>query len=256
MQFSSRAPFTCKADYLNPKLWRMLFDIVKFTNYLMKRPEVKEGTTAEWVKEAHFAPEFYRHYFIPFVSILWTVPYEDVMKLPATQFLRCLCTHAQSLYVSPLQVALGAFGQRVEGPRHKWWYMGSAYKPAFLKIFEESGLGTVHLNSKVKSVSQGSGPKTVTFTDGSTKEFDHVILACHPDASLNIIPWSKGCKNLEVATTCFWFDRTFLIFVHYRNTSSTNRLSTCTGTSITCRRARSSGQAGTSVSCRTTATFW
>ena len=95
MQFSSRAPFAKMSDYTNPKLWGMLLDIFKFTTYLMKRPEVRDQTTAEWVKEGHFAPEFYRHYFIPFVSILWTVPYEDVMKLPATQFLRCLCVHAQ-----------------------------------------------------------------------------------------------------------------------------------------------------------------
>lgn len=106
MNFSSRTPFVKFTDVFNLKLWRLVVDIYRFTVHLISRLPMKEKqSTEDWKAMGLYSDMFYRTYFFPFVAILWTIPYQDVMSLPATQFLRCLKTHAQSLYIPLWQVS-------------------------------------------------------------------------------------------------------------------------------------------------------
>ena len=61
-----------------------------------------------------------------------------------------------------MQVVLGTFKMRVEGPKHLWWYIGSKYKAAFQKVFSDMG-GVIRCNARVKSVERGG--KQVTEDD-------------------------------------------------------------------------------------------
>jgi predicted NAD/FAD-binding protein len=195
VQFSSRRPFNGIGGLFDRRIWRILFDIYNFTWELMTMP-VKAGyTTREWAAKGKYSPEFFRHYYLAFCAILWTVPKEDVLNLPATQFLRCLKTHSNSLYIPLWQVILGALGRRTDRPRHQWWYIGSAYIEPFLKFFTEEHKGTVRYNAEVKTVEKGG--KAVVLASGERIECDHVVLATHADESASFIPWSKaGVESL------------------------------------------------------------
>ncbi|TMW67456.1 hypothetical protein Poli38472_011076 [Pythium oligandrum] len=194
VQFSSRRPFKGIGGLFDRRIWRILVDIYHFTWELMNMP-VKSGlTTREWSKLGQYSPEFFRHYFLAFCAILWTIPKHDVLDLPATQFLRCLKTHSNSLYIPLWQVILGALGRRTDRPRHQWWYIGSAYIEPFLKFFTEHN-GTVRYNAEVKTVEKGG--KAVILSTGERIECDHVVLATHADESASMIPWSEeGVKSL------------------------------------------------------------
>uniref|UniRef100_K3WVN7 Amine oxidase domain-containing protein n=1 Tax=Globisporangium ultimum (strain ATCC 200006 / CBS 805.95 / DAOM BR144) TaxID=431595 RepID=K3WVN7_GLOUD len=195
VQFSSRAPFAGLAGLFDRRVWRILIDIYKFTMELMTMPVKTDMTTREWAAQGKYSAEFFRHYYLAFVSILWTVPKHDVLDLPATQFLRCLKTHSNSLYIPLWQVVLGALGRRTDRPKHLWWYIGSAYIEPFLKFFTEEKNGTVRYNAGVKLVEKGG--KAVILESGERIECDHVVLATHADESAAMIPWSeKGVESL------------------------------------------------------------
>lgn len=208
-QFSSRRPFKGLAGVFDRTTWRILIDIYKFTmELLVALPEKDTITTEEWAKTSGYSPEFFRHYFLAFVAILWTVPKDDVMKLPVTQFLRCLKTHANSLYLPLWQVVLGALGRRTDRPKQLWYYIGSAYLEPFLKFFTEENNGTVRCNAGVKLVEQGG--KAVILESGERIECDHVVLATHAETSAAMIPWSEaGAKSLEK----YYFHKC-MMFVH------------------------------------------
>ncbi|GLE00107.1 hypothetical protein PINS_up008834 [Pythium insidiosum] len=190
VQFSSRRPFNGIKGLFDRRIWRILVDIYHFTWELMHMP-VKSGvTTREWAKLGKYSPEFFRHYFLAFCAILWTIPKRDVLDLPATQFLRCLKTHSNSLYIPLWQVILGALGRRTDRPKHLWWYIGSAYIAPFLKFFTEEHNGTVRYNADVKLVEKGG--KAVVLASGERIECDHVVLATHADESAAMIPWSEA----------------------------------------------------------------
>lgn len=195
VQFSSRKPFDGISGLFDRRIWRILIDIYRFTMYLMKMPVKEDMTTREWAATGEYSSEFFRHYFLAFVAILWTIPKHDVLDLPATQFLRCLKTHANSLYIPLWQVIMGALGRRTDRPKHLWYYIGSAYKEPFLKFFTEENNGVVRYNAAVKEVVKGG--KAVILESGERIECDHVVLACHADESAAMIPWStEGVKSL------------------------------------------------------------
>ncbi|DAZ93889.1 TPA: hypothetical protein N0F65_004736 [Lagenidium giganteum] len=189
VQFSSRKPFSGALSLFDRRIWNILVDIYRFTMYLMKMPVKEEVTTREWMAKGEYSSEFFQHYFLAFVSILWTIPKKDVLDLPVTQFLRCLKTHSNSLYIPLWQVIMGALGRRTDRPKHLWYYIGSAYLEPFVKFFTEEHNGTVRCNAAVKEVEKGG--KAVILESGERIECDHVVLATHADTSAAMIPWSK-----------------------------------------------------------------
>ncbi|KAI9916709.1 hypothetical protein PsorP6_016718 [Peronosclerospora sorghi] len=189
LQFSSRAPFHGSVfNFFDIRIWRVLIDIYRFTMDLMTMPVKETISTREWAAKGRYSNEFFRHYFLAFVSILWTVPKHDVLDLPVTQFLRCLKTHSNSLYIPLWQVVLGALGRRTDRPKHLWWYVGSGYIKPFLKIFTQEYNGTVRCNTTVDRVERGG--KAVILHSGERLECDHVVLATHADESAKMLRWS------------------------------------------------------------------
>ena len=202
-EFSSRKPFAEKGSLRDARLWRILRDIFLFTKRLVQRPPVNDAlSTAEWVALGEYSPDFYRNYFLPFVAILWTVPLDAVMALPASQFLRCLATHAHSLYVPPSEVLLGLLGKRAGGPSHKWWVMGSAYVPAVQAqvaamqkgVDGGSGGGSLHLGHKVTGLTRdASGGQYWVHTahpdaaKAKVGPYDHVVMATHADTTADVL---------------------------------------------------------------------
>ena len=221
-EFSSRKPFAEKGSLRDARLWRILRDIFLFTKRLVQRPPVNDAlSTAEWVALGEYSPDFYRNYFLPFVAILWTVPLDAVMALPASQFLRCLATHAHSLYVPPSEVLLGLLGKRAGGPSHKWWVMGSAYVPAVqaqVAAMQKGvgvgggggkaaagqgegaggGAGQLFLGHKVTGVTRedsdgATGGRFFVHTDSADPAaakagpYDHVVMATHADTTADIL---------------------------------------------------------------------
>ncbi|CAH0479965.1 unnamed protein product [Peronospora belbahrii] len=190
LQFSSRAPFHGSVlNLFDLRIWRVLRDIYKFTMDLMMLPVKESITTREWAAKGRYSNEFIRHYFLAFVSILWTVPKHDVLDLPVSQFLRCLKTHSNSLYIPLWQVILGALGRRSDRPKHLWWYVGSSYIKPFLKLFTDEYNGTVRCNAHVAEVMRGG--KAVILEGGERIECDHVVLATHADESAKLLRWSE-----------------------------------------------------------------
>lgn len=190
LQFSSRAPFHGSVrNFFDVRIWRVLVDIYKFTMDLTTMPVKDNVTTREWAAKSRYSNEFFRHYFLAFVSILWTVPRHDVLDLPATQFLRCLKSHSNSLYIPLWQVILGALGRRTDRPKHLWWYVGSGYLEPFLKLFTEEYKGTVRYHASVDQVERGG--KAVILDTSERIECDHVVLATHADESAKMLRWSE-----------------------------------------------------------------
>ncbi|TDH65008.1 hypothetical protein CCR75_008284 [Bremia lactucae] len=190
LQFSSRAPFNGSARNLfDFRIWRVLIDIYKFTMDLMSMPVKENITTREWAAKGRYSNVFFRHYFLAFVSILWTIPKHDVLDLPVSQFLRCLKSHSNSLYIPLWQVILGALGRRTDRPRHLWWYVGSSYVEPFIKLFTEEYNGTIRYNATVDEVEKGG--KAVILKSGERIDCDHVVLATHADESAEMLRWSE-----------------------------------------------------------------
>ncbi|KAL7684353.1 hypothetical protein Plhal304r1_c036g0111121 [Plasmopara halstedii] len=74
LQFSSRAPFHGSVcNLFDVRIWCVLIDIHKFTMDLMTIPVKDQITTREWALRGRYSNEFFRHYFLAFVSILWMI---------------------------------------------------------------------------------------------------------------------------------------------------------------------------------------
>ncbi|EGZ09397.1 hypothetical protein PHYSODRAFT_522490 [Phytophthora sojae] len=209
LQFSSRAPFHGSVlNLFDLRIWRVLRDIYRFTMDLMTMPVKEDITTREWIAKGQYSEEFFHHYFLAFVSVLWTVPKNDVLDLPVTQFLRALKTHSNSLYIPLWQVIMRTLGRRSARPKHLWWYIGSGYIEPFLKIFTEEYNGTVRYNATVDQVEKGG--KAVILEGGERIECDHVVLATHADESAHMLRWSEKAQRSLMR---FYFHKS-MMYVH------------------------------------------
>lgn len=194
LEFSSRKPFNSIRDVFNVQIWRIIVDIYRFTIDLMDMPEKTNLSTKEWAEKNKYSKAFFRHYFLPFVAILWTIPKQSVLDLPASQFLRCLKSHANSLYIPLWQVLLGALGRRVDRPKQLWWFMGAKYRKPFEEYFTKRG-GVIKTNASVAKI--GKQGKFVVLEDGTKMECDHVVAACHAEITAAMMPWSKQASQLN-----------------------------------------------------------
>jgi len=194
LNFSTRAPFHERFSLFNGKLWGILLEIHRFTRDLIQSPPTKSSLTVrQWMDRREYSQLFYENYFIPFISILWNIPYKDLLELPVHQFLITLSHHAKSLYVPLSSIVLRTLKLSAPSPEHVWWYMGSRYLAAFEERFSSLG-GEIRVDAPVARVDEGGG--SVELRNGERIVCENVILATHAPTSCKLLSWSTKASEL------------------------------------------------------------
>ena len=109
-------------------------------------------------------------YLVPMSSAVWSTPPALMLDFPAMTLLRFWHNH-------------GFLGLHTQ---HPWFTVVDGAKSYVQKItapFRER----VQLKSKAVRVERGATKAKVTAADGSAREFDKVILACHGDQALALL---------------------------------------------------------------------
>ncbi len=166
--------FAQRRNLLNPKFWRLLYDIVRF-NALCKRlyrsDEFAPGMTlAGFMAEQGFNRFFQESYILPMGAAIWSTSLEKTGQFDMRFFVRFFYHHGLLNITDRPQ-----------------WYVIPGGSREYIAPLTEGFSEDIRLNSEIRSVSREDGKVQVRFEDGTVSEFDYLVFACHSDQALALL---------------------------------------------------------------------
>jgi len=162
--------FGQRKNLLRPRFWRMLMRIDRFnkeTVQELKEPQYGEITLEEYVKIKGYGEDFLQWYLVPMAAAVWSSPPERIRGFPAKTLMRFWYNH-------------GFLGLDTQHPWRTVEGGSIRYVEKLIAPFRHK----IRCHSQVKGVTSAG---QVILADGSTEEFDRVIMAAHGDQSLRMI---------------------------------------------------------------------
>ena len=175
--------FAQKNNYFNLKFYKMLRDIIKFFIFGYKYAyNVKENENLkDYLKRCNFSDEFANDHLIPMSSAIWSCPEKEILTFPAKNLLTFFKNHQLiNFFIRPQW-------RTVKG--------GSIqYVKKVIKTLEQNKNNKLLFNTKITSITTKRKKIKIKY-DQNYETFDKVIMATHPDQTLNLI------KDLDKKTS-------------------------------------------------------
>ncbi len=172
---SPKTIFAHRPNIANPKVWKMLAEILRF-NRLAKaelaKQEMWQGSTSEFCRHHKFSKNFIDLYLVPLGASIWSADPSTYMDFPISTLLRFLDNHGL--------VSLG--------DRPTWRTVTGGSKVYIDLLVERLKVnGTKILtNSPVNKV-QRSKSQVVIQAQNTHHNFDACVIACHSDQALALL---------------------------------------------------------------------
>ncbi|CAN8103304.1 unnamed protein product [Discula destructiva] len=199
------AVFCQRRHIFSLRMWRMIFDIVRFNQFAldllteddtvrdahhvsvngngaarMKRSGAEE-TIGQYLDREGYSDAFRDDYLIPMTAAVWsTKPDSCALEFPAVTLVRFLWNHHLLSTVAA---------------RPQWLTIpdgSKAYIDAVMKGFPPNHL---FLNAEVTKITNEKNGRVRLHANGSSEVFDHVILATHADQAMKIIQHSATAEE-------------------------------------------------------------
>ncbi|KAH8202006.1 hypothetical protein TruAng_003849 [Truncatella angustata] len=188
------AVFCQRKNLLSPRMWRMLFDVIRFNQFALDllRDEgdslSETETIGQYLEREGYSDTFKNDYLIPMTAALWsTSPSKCSLEFPATTLVRFMWNHHLLDTISKKPDWL-----TIEGG-------AKSYIDAVIKGFPPNHL---FLDTPVKHVTNESdGRVRLHLENGRSAVYDHVILACHGDQAYQIIGPSATPEEKSIMST-------------------------------------------------------
>jgi len=163
--------FAQRSNAFSPGFLAMLKDILRFNKAApeyLRRTEQTGATLAELLLSEKYGPTFRDLYLLPMAAAIWSSSPSDILKYPASSFIRFCMNH------SLLQIS----------DRPQWQTVQGGAREYVRKI--AATLKDIRLRSPVRSVVRNADGAEVTTEHGS-EQFDAVVFATHAPQTLKIL---------------------------------------------------------------------
>ena len=166
-----KAIFANKINLLNYNFLKMLKEIVLFYNHApsLLNTNIKEETLSDYLKRSNLSKYFIEYHIIPMVAAIWSMPFSKAKEMPLKLFLNFFINH-------------GLFRLK----NRPQWYTVTNRSRAYVKKILEKISGEIFKNYKINNISRNDENVRVSIGN-EYLDYDHVVLACHADQTLNIL---------------------------------------------------------------------
>ncbi|KAF4987133.1 hypothetical protein FDECE_15577 [Fusarium decemcellulare] len=174
--------FCQTSNMFSLRMWRMLFDIVRFNQFaldVLMTPDDgstidPDETIGEYLGHHGYSHAFRDGYLIPITAAVWsTSPGKCITEFPVLTLIRFLWNHHNLSTISS---------------RPEWLTLKEKSKSYIDAVMADFPSDHVFLDCPVKRVENDANDDLVLYLEnGQTETFDHVILATHGDQALSIL---------------------------------------------------------------------
>ena len=166
--------FSQRKNLLNPKFWGLLKSIVRFNNlakaYYRDNKHTKGITLGEFLDEQGFDRYFSEHYILPMTAAIWSTSLSQARAFPLAFFIQFFYHHGL-----------------LDITNRPQWYVIPGGSRNYIEKLTPRFADNIKLNADIKSVKRNEQGVELLFNDGSTEQFDEVVLACHSDQALALL---------------------------------------------------------------------
>ncbi|PHH92590.1 hypothetical protein CDD83_6651 [Cordyceps sp. RAO-2017] len=200
------AVFCQKKNLVSPRMWRMIFDIIRFNQFALDLlieddggPTAENGTTrslssdvetiGQYLDREGYSDAFRDDYLLPMTAAVWsTSPDKCSLQFPVLTLVRFLWNHHLLSTVAA---------------RPQWLTLKNGSKTYIDAVMRGFPPNHLFLNTPVSHVSNdSSGNVLLHLENGKTETYDHVILATHGDQAFSIIEPSATEQERSILS-CF-----------------------------------------------------
>jgi len=171
LEYGSGGMFAQKKNWVRPKFYGMLADILRFNKraiaYIEKNADI---TLQECLDQLKMGEWFRRYYLLAMGAAIWSCPIDTIMKFPARTFLQFFKNHG-----------LLSVNNRPQ------WYTVTGGSREYVVRLADSFKDKIKLNCGVRKVTPRDDKFAILDANGHTEIFDQVIFACHADEALSMI---------------------------------------------------------------------
>ncbi|MBB1486715.1 NAD(P)/FAD-dependent oxidoreductase [Oceanospirillum sediminis] len=164
--------FSSFSNIVNPRIWRMLLDILRFYRQCEHWPEQisEQMTLGELLKQYRFSDELRDLHLVPMGAAIWSTPASEMLDYPALSFLRFCQNHGL------LQV----------NDRPQWHTVKGGSREYVRKLINQIQPATI-CNRGVRQIIRHDSHVELIDSRGEHRDFDDVVLACHADQALALL---------------------------------------------------------------------
>ncbi|GLR67015.1 NAD/FAD-binding protein [Acidocella aquatica] len=165
--------FAQKRNLLRPRFWRMLRDLLRFYRQAPRDCAVLDQSLlslGDYLDQNNFSPAFQEDHLLPMAAAIWSCPSGTARDYPAVAFTRFCENHG-----------LLNLGERPQ------WRTVSGGSREYVSRLTARYAARISLNRGAQRVQREAGRVLVQDSDGATRVFDHVVLACHADEALALL---------------------------------------------------------------------
>ncbi|MEM9050136.1 MAG: FAD-dependent oxidoreductase [Pseudomonadota bacterium] len=166
--------FAQRRNSLSPRHLRMLRDILRFNREapaLMDAGVLDGLSLGDWLARETYSDWFRDRFILPMGGAIWSTPIAEMLGFPARSFVSFFRNH-------DLMTGLGA--------AQRWRTVTGGSREYVGRAIQTLGK-RAQAGRAVAAVTRTAGRPAVTFTDGETVVFDHVVLATHAPQALGLM---------------------------------------------------------------------
>ena len=165
------AIFANKLNLFNFNFLKMIREIISFYNYApsLLNNNANEETLGNYLERSKLSKYFIEYHIIPMVAAIWSMPFSKAKEMPLKLFLNFFINH-------------GLFRLK----NRPQWYTVTDRSRSYVKKILEKISGEIFKNYKINNISRSDDNVRIS-TENEHLDYDHVVLACHADQSLNIL---------------------------------------------------------------------
>ncbi|KAG7528816.1 hypothetical protein FFLO_05915 [Filobasidium floriforme] len=195
--------FIQRKNLLNPRLWRMLLDVLRFNLFGLDlvdgdqkdgsrgtaqskkedREEVeRDMSIGEYLERGGYGDGFKEDYLLVIPSASWSTPADKAaLDFPAKTLVRFFHNHHL---------------MQVDG-RPNWLTVSGGSKKYVEAVLASLPKENLHTNTPIKSVTPHPDLVTLVEESGKEHQYDYVIMATHSDTSLRLLKAGGGATREE-----------------------------------------------------------
>ena len=167
------ALFAKKNNLFNLNFIKMIYEIISFykTAPILLKKDIKNLTLGNYLDNSKLSKYFINYHIIPMVAAIWSMPFLKAREIPLELFLNFFNNH-------------GLFKLK---NRPQWYTVKNRSRTYVSKVLEKIN-GDYLKNYKIKKIVRNEhNVRLFMESSGDYRDYDHVILSCHADQSLNLI---------------------------------------------------------------------
>jgi uncharacterized protein len=160
------------ANFLKPRYWRMISEVLRFfrqAEKLLEEPDAETLTLGDYLRRERYADVFIYDHLLPMGAAIWSATLPQMMDFPAVSFIRFFKNHAL-----------------LEAGDRPGWRTVSGGSKTYVEKLAAGIRGKIRCGAPIIEVRRSGSGLEVCSAAGS-ENFDQVVFACHADQALAML---------------------------------------------------------------------